>query len=98
MTEHPLFVKYTRAYISKCTGYSLGYLSRVSKARTPLTKYFMERVSYALCEHPVKLFLAESLPNEHRRERRERKKDTTTTEEERGEELEETQQKTKGGD
>lgn len=70
MRTHPMFTKYTRAYISNCTGYSLGYLSRVVRGKTPLTKYFIERVSYSLQEHPSALFLAEALTNEHRRERR----------------------------
>lgn len=67
--QHPLFTKYTRVYISAHTGYSLGYLSRVFRGRTPLTKYFVERVSYSLREHPAVLFLAEALTNDQRREK-----------------------------
>lgn len=81
MRTHPLFAKYTRAYVSEITGYSLGYLSRVNKGRTPLTRYFIERVSYSLREHPADLFLAEVLTNDQRRERKDRRKDPATTEE-----------------
>ena len=66
------------------TGYSKGYLSRVSRGRTPLSSYFVERVSYSLREHPADLFLAEVLRNEQRREHREKGKGDTATGEEPG--------------
>ena len=84
MQQQPLFSKYTRNYIAQMTGYNKAYLSRVFRGRTPLSRYFIERVSYSLREHPADLFLAEVLTNEQRRERRERKNDATTRGEKRG--------------
>jgi len=84
MQPQPLFAKYTRAYISEMTGYSKAYLSRVFRGRTPLSRYFIERVSYSLREHPADLFLAEVLRNDQRRERRDRRNDDTNTGEKRG--------------
>lgn len=88
MRSHPLFSKYTRDYISHMTGYSKAYLSRVFRGKTPLSRYFVERVSYSLREHPADLFLPEVLRNDQRREKG---KSAIAA----GEGLKETQQKTK---
>lgn len=54
---HPVFTKYTRAWLNKVTGYSLGYLCRVATGKIPLSRSFIERVSFALREHEESLFL-----------------------------------------
>lgn len=61
MEQHPLFVKYTRQWLSEKTGYSKGYLCRVATGKTRLSLYFVERVAYTLQQHPSELFLPEFL-------------------------------------
>ena len=68
--QQPLFIKYTRTFLSERTGYSKAYLCRVFRGKTPLTSYFIERVSYALREHPADLFFTEVLRNDQHRARR----------------------------
>ena len=56
---HPVFSKYTRAWLSEISGYSKGYLCRVATGKIPLTQSFIERVSFALREPKEALFLPE---------------------------------------
>jgi len=95
MRNHPLFAKYTRNYISEMTGYSKAYLSRVFRGRTPLSRYFVERVSYSLREHPADLFVASVLRNDQCRERKEKKIAATATGEEHGDPLQKTKDEVK---
>lgn len=79
MQQHPLFIKYTRSWLSEVTGYSKGYLSRLATGKIPLSEYFVERVSFSLREHPAELFLAEALGNNLRRQHREKKRHPNAT-------------------
>jgi len=63
--HQPLFLKYTRAYLSQVTGYSRGYLSRLDTGGIPVSRSFVERVCYKLEQPQEELFLpAEVLSNE----------------------------------
>jgi len=55
--QHPVFIKYRREWLSKVTGYSRGYLSRVATGRIPLSRPFVERVCFRIGEPEDKLFL-----------------------------------------
>lgn len=57
MSQHPLFVKYTRDWLHRQTGFSKGYLSRVATGKVPLSRSFVERVCFKLGEPEVDLFL-----------------------------------------
>jgi len=46
--QHPLFKKYTQAWLHRVTGFTKGYLSRVSTGRVSLSRPFIERVCYKL--------------------------------------------------
>ena len=59
MQQHPLFVKYRREWLCEATGYSKGYLSRVSTGRIPLSRSFIERVCFKLRKPEEDLFLPE---------------------------------------
>jgi len=65
MPKHPVFRKYTREWLSEHTGYTRGYLSKVSTGKMPLTRTFMEMVSFKLNEPKESLFLldAASVPS-----------------------------------
>ncbi len=52
----PLFVKFSRAWLSQETGYSKGYLCRVATGKIPLSRPFIERVCFKLNESERKLF------------------------------------------
>lgn len=54
---HPLFIKYSRAWLSTVTGYSKGYLSRLATGKVPLGPFFIERVCSVLGEPESELFL-----------------------------------------
>jgi len=58
--QHPLFIKYTRYYLNKKTGFSKGYLSRVATGKLPLSRSFIERVCFKLGESEESLFLPDS--------------------------------------
>lgn len=58
--RHPIFEKYTRAWLSEVTGYSLGYLSRIATGRISLSNPFMERVCYKIGKSADELFLLEA--------------------------------------
>jgi len=57
MLQHPLFLKYTRAWLHEVTGYSKGYLCRVATGKIPLSRSFMERVCFKLDQPEEELFL-----------------------------------------
>jgi len=57
MTQHPLFIKYTRDWLHEVTGFSKGYLCRVARGNVPLSRSFIERVCFKLNEPESKLFL-----------------------------------------
>jgi len=57
MPQHPLFVKYNRAWLNKVTGYSKGYLCRVATGKIPLSRPFIERVCFKLGQPEEELFL-----------------------------------------
>jgi len=52
----PLFVKFSRAWLSQETGYSKGYLCRVATGKIPLSRPFIERVCFRLGESEAELF------------------------------------------
>ena len=65
--QHPLFIKYTRDWLSEVTGFSKGYLCRVATGRVPLSRSFIERVCFKLGEPEEELFLpakASSAPSQ----------------------------------
>ena len=57
MEQHPVFKKYTREWLNELTGYSKIYLSRVASGRVPLSRSFVERLSFTLNEPAEELFL-----------------------------------------
>jgi len=60
MAQHPLFIKYTRYYLSNKTGFSKGYLSRIATGKLPLSRSFIERVCFKLGESEENLFIPDS--------------------------------------
>ncbi len=60
MQQHPVFKKYTREWLSQHTGYTRGYLSKVSTGKMPLTRTFMQMVSFKLKEPAEDLFLLDA--------------------------------------
>jgi len=60
MQQHPVFKKYTRDWLHDMTGYSKVYLSRVATGDVPLSRSFIERVSFKLNEPAEKLFLLDA--------------------------------------
>ena len=58
--QHPLFIKYTRDWLHDITGYSKVYLCRVSTGKVPLSRSFVERVSFRLREPAEALFLLDA--------------------------------------
>ena len=69
MEQHPLFIKYTRSWLSEKTGYTKSYLSRVATGKIRLSQYFVERVAFSLQQPPSELFLPEALENLLRKHR-----------------------------
>jgi hypothetical protein len=65
MQQHTVFRKYTRDWLHELTGYSKIYLSRVASGNVPLSRSFIDRVSFKLNEPAEKLFLldAASVPS-----------------------------------
>lgn len=57
MPQHPLFMKYTREWLSEVTGFSKGYLCRLATGHDPLSRSFIERVCFKLGEPEEELFL-----------------------------------------
>ena len=56
MRQHPVFIKYTRDWLHEVTGYSKGYLCRVARGNTPLSRSFVERVCFKLNQPEAELF------------------------------------------
>jgi len=65
MQQHPVFRKYTRDWLHDMTGYSKIYLCRVASGNVPLSRSFIDRVSFKLNEPAEDLFLlnAASVPS-----------------------------------
>jgi hypothetical protein len=61
MSQHPIFLKYTRDWLHLQTGFSKGYLCRVARGRVPLSRSFVERVCFKLREPEETLFLTDHL-------------------------------------
>ncbi|MBA7564083.1 hypothetical protein ES708_05745 [subsurface metagenome] len=55
--QHPLFEKYTRAWLHQVTGFSKGYLSRLSTGKASISRSFILRVCSALQQPEDELFL-----------------------------------------
>jgi len=56
---HPIFDKYRRGWLSRNTGFSRGYLSRIATGKLPLTRSFVYRVCDKLGLPESELFLPE---------------------------------------
>lgn len=54
--QHPIFVKYRRAWLHKMTGYSQGYLCRVATGKVRASRSFIERMAYSLKQPANELF------------------------------------------
>ncbi len=52
----PLFVKFSRAWLSQETGYSKGYLCHVATGKIALSRSFIDRVCFRLNESEQELF------------------------------------------
>lgn len=61
MEQQPLFIKYTRYWLSEVTGYSKGYLSRVATGKLPISRSFIERVCFKLNQPEKELFLPDAV-------------------------------------
>lgn len=61
MEQHPLFIKYTRDWLSRETGFTKGYLSRLATGKVPLSRSFIERVCFKLNQPEEELFLPDAL-------------------------------------
>ena len=57
MQQHPVFRKYKSEWLHEVTGYSKIYLLRVASGNVPLSRAFIERVSFKLDEPTEELFL-----------------------------------------
>lgn len=55
--QHPLFVKYTRAWLNEVTGYTKEYLCRIATGNTPLNSSFINQVCFKLNQPQEELFL-----------------------------------------
>ena len=60
MRQHPLFIKYTRAWLHEVTGYSQAYLCRVATGKCSLSQSFIERVCFKLRQNEKELFLLDA--------------------------------------
>jgi len=60
MQQHPVFKKYTREWLHDMTGYSKIYLCRVASGNVPLSRSFIDRVSFKLGEPAQALFLLDA--------------------------------------
>lgn len=70
---HPIFIKYTRAWLHEATGYSRGYLCRVATGKIPLSRSFMAKAVLALGESGGSLFLLEGAEGENKNQKEGRK-------------------------
>lgn len=60
MQQHPVFRKYKSEWLHEVTGYSKIYLLRVASGNVPLSRSFIERVSFKLNEPAEELFLLDA--------------------------------------
>ena len=65
MQQHPVFRKYKNEWLHEVTGYSKVYLLRVASGIVPLSRAFIDRLSFKLNEPAEELFLidAASVPS-----------------------------------
>lgn len=63
---HPIFIKYTRAWLHEATGYTKGYLCRVATGKIPLSQSFIERVCFSLNQPAEELFLLKGAEKEEK--------------------------------
>ncbi|MBA7668971.1 hypothetical protein ES703_77094 [subsurface metagenome] len=56
MTQHPVFITYTRQWLHEVTGFSKGYLCRLATGKARLTPSFIERVCFKLNQPEGELF------------------------------------------
>lgn len=57
MQQHPLFITYKRRYLSRVTGYSMGYLCRIATGGQHVSRSFIERLCFSLNRPEENLFL-----------------------------------------
>ena len=67
MTQHPVFIKYTRDWLHQITGFSKGYLCRVSTGKVSLSRSFIERVCFTLKQPESELFLPDAVERDSSR-------------------------------
>ena len=60
MQQHPVFRKYKSEWLHEVTGYSKIYLLRVASGNVPLSRSFIERVSFKLNKPAEELFLLDA--------------------------------------
>jgi len=58
--QHPVFLKYTRKWLSEATGYSQGHLCHIATGRVALARTFIERVCLKLNHPESELFLPDT--------------------------------------
>lgn len=54
--QYPIFTTYKRQYLSRVTGYSLGYLCRLATGARPVNRSFIERTCFKLNRREEELF------------------------------------------
>ena len=54
--QHPIFIRYTRAWLHRVTGFSRGYLCRLATGKSPLSRSFIERVCFRINQPEEELF------------------------------------------
>lgn len=60
MQRHPIFIIYTREWLSEVTGYHKGYLSRLATGKARVSRSFIERCCFKLKQPEDKLFLSDA--------------------------------------
>ncbi len=60
MQQHPVFRKYKSEWLHDVTGYSKIYLLRVASGNVPLSRAFIDRVTFKLKEPAEELFMLEA--------------------------------------
>jgi len=61
MQQHPVFRKYKSEWLHEVTGYSKIYLLRVAAGNVPLSRAFIDRLSFKLNEPAKELFLIDAV-------------------------------------
>ena len=54
--QYALFLKYTRKWLHRKTGFSIEYLSRLATGKARMNRSFIERVCYRLNKSEEELF------------------------------------------